>query len=137
MTKTPTLETEKNFLIGVGSQRAGSTLLYRILNKSVNGIFMHPVKELHFFDSIHKIRPPEALKIFSTQQLRRINKESGDLIHPARDFYAKFAQIKFLVQQISNKSIMLIYFDHSSQDSTGWVKLLPNTCYSAKINLTE
>lgn len=34
------------FVIGIGSQRAGSTLLHKILDECTN-IFIHPVKELH------------------------------------------------------------------------------------------
>jgi len=74
-----TIETKKNFLIGVGSQRAGSTLLYRVLSRSVRGLFMHPVKELHVFDSLYRIRPPQELKRFSSHQLQRLTHKYGDL----------------------------------------------------------
>ncbi len=43
------------YLIGIGSQRCGTTLLFHLLN-SMQGIFMHPLKELHYYDSLQ--RPP-------------------------------------------------------------------------------
>ena len=66
-------------MLGVGSQRAGSTLLYRLLDESMKGLFMHPVKELHFFDSIHHLRPRDALQTFSKHELARLSSQHGDL----------------------------------------------------------
>ena len=63
------LFSDKNFLLGIGSQRAGSTLLHRLLSKTTADVFMHPIKELHYFDSLFRIRAPEALKDFSAAQL--------------------------------------------------------------------
>ena len=40
---------------------------------------MHPVKELHVFDSLHHLRPRQALQTFSKHQLERLSKEYGDL----------------------------------------------------------
>lgn len=58
------------FVIGIGSQRAGTTLLHRLLGESTN-VFMHPVKELHYFDTINGVRPQAALTDFSIRQLNR------------------------------------------------------------------
>jgi hypothetical protein len=58
------------FVIGVGSQRAGSTLLHQLLAESTQ-VFMHPLKELHYFDTKFGARPVTALKSFSRQQLKR------------------------------------------------------------------
>lgn len=58
------------FAIGIGSQRAGTTLLHRLLRDSTD-IFMHPVKELHYFDTLYSLRPESALKEFSQRQLLR------------------------------------------------------------------
>lgn len=58
------------FVIGIGSQRAGSTLLHRILDECTD-IFMHPVKELHYFDTLYKIRNQEVLTTYSQRQLGR------------------------------------------------------------------
>jgi len=58
------------FVIVIGSQRAGTTLLHRLLTESTS-IFMHPVKELHYFDTLHGIRPESALRSFSLNQLKR------------------------------------------------------------------
>lgn len=63
-----------NFLIGIGSQRAGSTLLHRLIQTCTN-VYMHPVKELHYFDTYHKVRNPEILKEYSQKQVHReVNK---------------------------------------------------------------
>lgn len=58
------------FVIGIGSQRAGSTLLHRILN-DCTPIFMHPLKELHYYDTLFKVRHESVLKKFSEKQLAR------------------------------------------------------------------
>lgn len=58
------------FVIGIGSQRAGSTLLHRILDECTD-IFMHPVKELHYFDTLYKVRHQDVLTKFSKAQLDR------------------------------------------------------------------
>lgn len=58
------------FVIGIGSQRAGSTLLHRILDECTN-IFMHPVKELHYFDTLHNVRHQNVLTLYSQRQLDR------------------------------------------------------------------
>ena len=79
MTEPSPTDHTHNLLLGVGSQRAGSTLLYRLLHQSVKGLFMHPVKELHVFDSLHHLRPRKALQTFSKHQLERLEKQHGDL----------------------------------------------------------
>jgi len=56
------------FVIGIGSQRAGSTLLHKILNNCTK-IFMHPVKELHYYDTLFNVRNPSVLKSYSNRQL--------------------------------------------------------------------
>jgi hypothetical protein len=61
---------EHRFVIGIGSQRAGSTLLHHALEASTD-IFMHPVKELHYFDTLSGVRTKEALKEFSLRQMAR------------------------------------------------------------------
>lgn len=58
------------FVICIGSQRAGSTLLHKMLGES-SGVFMHPLKELHYFDTLFGIRPRQALVDFSHRQLYR------------------------------------------------------------------
>jgi len=69
--KQENLFSGKNFLLGIGSQRAGSTLLHKLLARGSKEIFMHPVKELHYFDSKFGIRAPKALKDFSKAQHNR------------------------------------------------------------------
>ena len=68
---------KKSFLIGVGSQRAGSTLLFKILARSAQGLFMHPIKELHYFDTLFKIRPARALKDYSNHRLDHLQNKHG------------------------------------------------------------
>jgi hypothetical protein len=58
------------FVIGIGSQRAGSTLLHRILDECTD-IFMHPVKELHYFDTLYEIRHQDVLTTYSQRQFDR------------------------------------------------------------------
>lgn len=58
------------FIIGIGSQRAGSTLLHRLLDVS-SDVFMHPVKELHYFDTLYGYRAHQSLQEFSMRQLVR------------------------------------------------------------------
>ncbi|WP_191964736.1 sulfotransferase [Synechococcus sp. RSCCF101] len=89
-----------NFLIGVGSQRAGSTLLYKILHRAAQGLFMHPVKELHYFDSLYRIRSPEALTTFSRAQLRRLNEQHGCLDVETTETLSKRDQCEIRTNQL-------------------------------------
>jgi hypothetical protein len=59
-----------NFVLGIGSQRAGSTLLCRLLELHPE-IRMNPLKELHYFDTMFQIRKQSALTDFSLRQLQR------------------------------------------------------------------
>jgi hypothetical protein len=58
------------FVIGIGSQRAGSTLLHRILDQCTT-VFMHPVKELHYFDTLYNVRHQDVLIKYSQKQVER------------------------------------------------------------------
>lgn len=58
------------FVIGIGSQRAGSTLLYTILDQC-SSVYMNPIKELHYFDTLFGVRHPHVLQRFSTNQLNK------------------------------------------------------------------
>jgi len=69
------------FIIGIGSQRAGSTLLHRLIGDCIE-VFMHPVKELHYFDTLFGSRPQKALADFSRRQLSR----EMDRIMAAKDY---------------------------------------------------
>lgn len=60
----------KKFVIGIGSQRAGSTLLHKLLDECTD-VFMHPVKELHYYDTIYDVRGKDVLKKYSKKQLDR------------------------------------------------------------------
>ena len=64
------------FVIGIGSQRAGSTLLHRIISECTQ-VFTHPIKELYYYDTLFNVRKDEFLKKlasnntnFSDQYLR-------------------------------------------------------------------
>lgn len=61
----------KKFVIGIGSQRAGSTLLHKILDEC-SDIFMHPVKELHYYDTLYNVRAPSVLKDYSKRQIEHV-----------------------------------------------------------------
>ena len=69
------------FVIGIGSQRAGSTLLYTILDQC-SSLYMHPVKELHYFDTLFGVRHENVLRKFSVNLLHR----DLDKIIKAKDF---------------------------------------------------
>jgi hypothetical protein len=58
------------FVLGIGSQRAGSTLLHHCLDVA-SDVFMHPLKELHYFDTLYGVRSTQALRDFSLRQLGR------------------------------------------------------------------
>ena len=58
------------FVIGIGSQRAGSTLLHRVLEQCTP-IYMHPVKELHYFDTMFNVRNPSVLHKFAVSHLNK------------------------------------------------------------------
>ena len=45
----------RSYVIGIGSQRAGTTLLHKILS-DCTPVFMHPLKELHYFDTLFDTR---------------------------------------------------------------------------------
>lgn len=47
--------TQPVFVVGVGSQRAGSTLLAAGLQYA-SDVSVHPLKELHYFDTLHGVR---------------------------------------------------------------------------------
>ncbi|MCP1304856.1 sulfotransferase [Halomonas sp. R1t8] len=69
------------FVIGIGSQRAGSTLLHRILDECTD-IFMHPVKELHYYDTLYGVRQPDVLKEYSQRQIdRELDRLISDKAH--------------------------------------------------------
>lgn len=60
-----------SFVIGIGSQRAGSTLLHKVLSESTS-VFMHPIKELHYFDTLFNVRKREFLDIFIKDELKNV-----------------------------------------------------------------
>lgn len=65
---------KKSFILGIGSQRAGSTFIAKLLNQHPE-IAIHPLKELHYFDTMFGLRNDNVLKEFSKNQLdREINK---------------------------------------------------------------
>ncbi len=57
------------FIIGIGSQRAGSTLLHRIISDCTQ-VFTHPIKELHYYDTLFNVRKDEFLKKFVMNELK-------------------------------------------------------------------
>ncbi len=59
---------DPEFVIGIGSQRAGTTLLHRVLHEC-SSVFMHPVKELHYFDTLYNVRDARVLVEFSRKQI--------------------------------------------------------------------
>lgn len=97
------------FIIGIGSQRAGSTLFYNILDQC-SPIYMNPVKELHYFDTLFKVRSVEVLHKFSTRQLER---EINTIVQ-AKDFsfingrYKNLLRTNFLLASMKIEHIKYI-----------------------------
>ncbi|MEO1848904.1 MAG: sulfotransferase [Psychrobacter sp.] len=65
------------FIIGIGSQRAGSTMLHKLI-ASCSDVYMHGIKELHYFDTKYDLRGRATLVDFSSRQLDR---EIGNLVN--------------------------------------------------------
>ncbi|MBE9043860.1 sulfotransferase [Pleurocapsales cyanobacterium LEGE 10410] len=87
---------QKNFILGIGSQRAGSTFITELLNQHPE-IAIHPLKELHYFDTVFGLRNESVLKEFSQAQFdREINKvcNAKDLsfVNPKWQWYLKTNQ---------------------------------------------
>lgn len=68
-----------SYVIGIGSQRCGTTLLHALLG-SAPGLAMHPVKELHYFDVRSGLRP------LSLQRSRARSRLFRQLARPHRLF---------------------------------------------------
>ncbi|TAL51616.1 MAG: sulfotransferase [Chitinophagaceae bacterium] len=58
------------FIFGIGSQRAGSTFVSHLLNAIPNA-YVHPLKELHYFDTKYGVRSPQVLELFCKGRLAR------------------------------------------------------------------
>ncbi|MEA2048165.1 MAG: hypothetical protein U9O64_06910 [Campylobacterota bacterium] len=54
-------------ILGIGSQSAGTLLLYNILDQCTE-IAMHPTTELHYFDALYGARDKLSLQKFSQKQ---------------------------------------------------------------------
>ncbi len=95
---------EKSFILGIGSQRAGSTFIARLLDLHPE-IAIHPLKELHYFDTIFGLRDEKFLKEFCQNQLEReINQLCSanrfEFITPTWQWYVK-TNFKLLTKPIS------------------------------------
>ena len=60
-------ENKQKLVLGVGSQYAGTLLLHNILDKCTN-VAMHPMTELHYFDTLYGIRDKKILKAYAKRQ---------------------------------------------------------------------
>ncbi len=83
----------KKFILGIGSQRAGSTFVAELLNKHPK-IALHPLKELHYFDTLFDVRDERTLKNFSRDQLSReldalCTNQSTDFINHIWKWYVR------------------------------------------------
>jgi Sulfotransferase family len=111
----------KKFILGIGSQRAGSTFVAKLLSQHP-AIAFHPLKELHYFDTIFGIREERILKEFSQNQLtREINKlcnaNNLDFVDPTWKWYVK-SNLELLVTPISK----INYFDLFSEMKSEKIK---------------
>lgn len=94
-----------SFVIGIGSQRAGSSLLHKILNECTS-VFMHPVKELHYYDTLFDIRHEVFLQDYSK---RTLEGEKGhdisekNLIHGKKRYECYIRTNKLLASESVNQ----------------------------------
>lgn len=63
---------KNNLILGIGSQSAGTLLLHQILDQCTD-IAMHPIVELHYFDTLYNVRDKKLLKDFSKTQFEYEN----------------------------------------------------------------
>jgi hypothetical protein len=56
------------FVFGIGSQRAGSTFVSYLLN-AIPDAYVHPLKELHYFDTKYAVRNPQVLESLCKHRL--------------------------------------------------------------------
>ncbi len=61
---------KKRLILGIGSQWSGTLMLHRLLSEA-GGIDMHPLVELHYFDTLFGIRDKRILRDYSSDIYRR------------------------------------------------------------------
>lgn len=111
---------QKEFILGIGSQRAGSTFLARLLDQHPK-IAIHPLKELHYFDTLFNIRKEQTLKDFSKAQLtREINRlcdaESHQFIDPRWRWYLR-SNFRLLTTPIREIDYFSLFKGHEKLDN--------------------
>lgn len=73
----------QKYLVGIGSQRAGSTLLAHLLDECTP-VYIHPQKELHYFDTVTGNRPLDWLREYLETNQRIAEQRSVGLAGLAR-----------------------------------------------------
>ena len=106
---------QKEFILGIGSQRAGSTFLARLLDQHPR-IAFHPLKELHYFDTLFHVRQEQALKDFSKAQLTReinrlCNAEHLNFVNPRWKWYLQ-SNFELLTTPISEIDYASLFSGH-------------------------
>ena len=61
---------KKRLILGIGSQWSGTLMLHRLLSEA-GGIAMHPLVELHYFDTLFGIRDKRVLQDYTSDIYRR------------------------------------------------------------------
>lgn len=102
----------KKFILGIGSQRAGSTLLANLLNQHPL-IELHPLKELHYFDTLFGFREQNVLKEFSAKMLSReidqlIDSHSFNFISDTWKWYID-SNWKLFIENVKNINYLDLY----------------------------
>ena len=108
---------QKEFILGIGSQRAGSTFLARLLDQHPK-IAIHPLKELHYFDTLFNIRKEQTLKDFSKAQLTReidrlCDADSYQFIDPRWRWYLR-SNFRLLTTSVSEIDYFSLFKDHEN-----------------------
>ena len=75
---------QPTYVVGIGSQRAGSTLLAQVLDECTP-VYMHPLKELHYFDTVEETRPIYMLHKFLRSRVREAEERSRGWRGAVRD----------------------------------------------------
>lgn len=73
----------QKYVVGIGSQRAGSTLLAQLLD-DCTPVYIHPQKELHYFDTVAGNRPLDWLRDYLETNQRIAEQRSAGLAGLAR-----------------------------------------------------
>jgi len=82
------------FIIGIGSQEAGTLLLLKIL-ENCSAVFTHPLRELHYYDTLYNVRNERILKEFSKKMLDRMSEKNFSPKNKREECYLKTNELLY------------------------------------------